>query len=118
MKRARYPAVCGHAGFFLMVFAGALEVLAAPASQTGDRLSVAGVMQNPQGRGVKEVEVEVLVNGQHVKTAKNEEIVTGKSGSFHGRIHPSGRDPARGQGGSDGLQAFLEKAGPDGGAGV
>ncbi len=86
MKRARYPAVWAMLVFILMAGAGTLEVLAAPASQTGDRLSVAGVMQNPQGKGVKEVEVEVLVNGQHVKTAKNDEIITGKSGSFMAEI--------------------------------
>jgi len=60
----------------------AAPVLAAPAPPAGDRLSVAGVINNPQGRGVKEVEVEILVNGHHVKTVKAEEIVTGKSGSF------------------------------------
>ena len=86
MKRARYPAVWAMLVFILMAGAGTLEVLAAPASQTGDRLSVAGVMQNPQGKGVKEVEVEVLVNGRHVKTAKNDEIITGKSGSFMAEI--------------------------------
>jgi Na+/H+ antiporter NhaD/arsenite permease-like protein len=86
MKRARYPAVWAMLVFILVAGAGALEVLAAPTSQTGDRLSVAGVMQNPQGKGVKEVEVEVLVNGQHVKTAKNDEIITGKSGSFMAEI--------------------------------
>jgi hypothetical protein len=60
----------------------AAPVLAAPAPPAGDRLSVAGVINNPQGKGVKEVEVEILVNGHHVKTVKAEEIVTGKSGSF------------------------------------
>jgi hypothetical protein len=56
--------------------------LAIPAPQAGDHLNVAGMVQNPQGKGVKEVEIEVLVNGQHVRTAKNDEIATGKSGSF------------------------------------
>jgi Na+/H+ antiporter NhaD/arsenite permease-like protein len=55
---------------------------------------VAGVMKNPQGKGVKEVAVEVLVNGLHVKTAKDEEIVTGKSGSFMAEfILPTGTLP-------------------------
>ena len=52
MKRPRYPAVVTLLVGFLIVFAGALEVLAA-GSQSGDRLTVAGVMKNPQGRGVQ-----------------------------------------------------------------
>ena len=117
MKRPRYPAVVTLLVGFLMVFAGTFEVLAA-APQTGDRLTVAGVMKNPQGRGVPEVEVEMLVNGQHVKAANSEEIATGKSGSFLAEFILPGRDAARGHGGSGGFQAFLEKACPDGGAGV
>ncbi len=75
-------------------YLGAARALAAPAPQVGDRLSVAGVINNPQGRGVKEVEVEVLVNGHHVKTVKGEEIVTGKSGSFLAEfILPAGTLP-------------------------
>jgi Na+/H+ antiporter NhaD/arsenite permease-like protein len=54
----------------------------AATQQSGDRLTVSGVIKNPQGKGVKEVEVEVLVNGQHLKTVDGEEIVTGKHGSF------------------------------------
>jgi Na+/H+ antiporter NhaD/arsenite permease-like protein len=81
----------------LVFLAGLLTAgvaLAAPPPQAGDRLSVAGVMQNPQGRGVKEVEVEVLVNGRHVKTAKDDDIVTGKSGSFMAEfILPAGTLP-------------------------
>jgi Na+/H+ antiporter NhaD/arsenite permease-like protein len=83
--------------FFLVVLAGLLAAnfaLAAEAPKAGDRLSLAGVMKNPQGKGVKEVEVEVLVNGQHVKAVKDEEIVTGKSGSFMGEfILPAGTLP-------------------------
>ena len=58
MKRARYPAVMLLV-FFLMTFVNPLKSLAAPVPETGDRLSVAGMVQNPQGRGIKEVEVEV-----------------------------------------------------------
>jgi len=80
-----------------VILAGLLAAtvaLAAPPTP-GDRLSVAGIMKNPQGRGVKEVEVEVLVNGQHVKTVKDEDIVSGKSGSFLGEfILPTGTLPA------------------------
>ncbi len=80
---------------FLAGLLAATVALAAPAPQTGDRLSVAGAMKNPQGRGVKEVEVEVLVNGQHVKAIKDEDIATGKSGAFLGEfVLPAGTLPA------------------------
>jgi Na+/H+ antiporter NhaD/arsenite permease-like protein len=93
MKRARYPAVMLLV-FFLMTFVNPLKSLAAPVPETGDRLGVAGMVQNPQGKGIKEVEVEVLVNGQHVKTARGDEIVTGKSGSFMAEfILPAGTLP-------------------------
>ena len=41
---------------------------AVPAAQpqTGDYLTVSGVVEDAQGKGVKEVEIEVLVNGKHV----------------------------------------------------
>ncbi|MGQ9920070.1 MAG: SLC13 family permease [Desulfobacca sp.] len=83
---------------FLLALSGSLSVtgaVAAPPPPAGDRLSVAGVINNPQGKGVKEVAVAVLVNGQHVKTIKAEEIVTGKSGSFLAEfILPTGTLPA------------------------
>ncbi len=61
----------------------AAAAVSAPVEKPGDRLTVAGAVKNLQGRGVKEVEVEVLVNGQHVKpTGKEAEIVTGKPGGF------------------------------------
>jgi Na+/H+ antiporter NhaD/arsenite permease-like protein len=54
---------------------------ASPAA--GDRLAVSGLVTNPMGKGLKEVEVEVLVNGRHVKpTGKEAGIVTGKPGGF------------------------------------
>jgi len=92
MIRQRFPAMLLVMG--LLVLAAPLMVLAASGPEPGDRLSLAGVMANPQGRGVNEVEVEVLVNGHHVKTAKAEEIVTGKSGSFLAEfILPAGTLP-------------------------
>jgi Na+/H+ antiporter NhaD/arsenite permease-like protein len=79
---------------FLSSILAANLALAAPYPEVGDRLSLAGVIQNPQGKGVKEVEVEVLVNGQHVKSVNGEEIVSGKSGSFMAEfILPSGTLP-------------------------
>ncbi len=82
---------------FLLI-AGALVVsaaLAAPAP-AGDHLAVSGLVTNPMGKGLKEVEVEVLVNGQHVKpTGKDAEINTGKPGGYVADfILPPGTLPA------------------------
>ena len=73
----------------------ASAVFAAPAP-AGDHLAVSGLVTNPMGKGLKEVEVEVLVNGQHVKpTGKEAEIVTGKPGGFVADfILPPGTLPA------------------------
>ncbi|MDI6853979.1 MAG: ArsB/NhaD family transporter [Deltaproteobacteria bacterium] len=63
--------------------------------EPGDRLTVSGVIKNPQGKGVKEVEVEVLVNGRHQETVDGEEVVTGKHGAFMAEvILPAGSLPA------------------------
>jgi len=60
----------------------ASAVFAAPAPAS-DHLAISGLVTNPMGKGLKEVEVEVLVNGQHVKpTGKEAEVVTGKPGGF------------------------------------
>jgi Na+/H+ antiporter NhaD/arsenite permease-like protein len=68
-----------------LVIAGFLAspaVFAAPAP-AGDHLAISGLVTNPMGKGLKEVELEVLVNGQHVKpTGKEAEIATGKPGGF------------------------------------
>jgi Na+/H+ antiporter NhaD/arsenite permease-like protein len=62
----------------------------------GDRLTVSGTFKNPSNKGVKEVEVEVLVNGKHVKPeGKEEDIITGKPGSFSKDfLLPAGTLPA------------------------
>ena len=66
----------------------------AESTSISENLIVAGMLQNPQGTGIKDVEVEVLVNGQHVKTTKGENIVTGKSGSFWAEfVLPAGTLP-------------------------
>ena len=58
------------------------ELLAAPPSP-GDRLSLSGFIKNLQGNGVKEAEVEVLLNGQPLAPAgKDETIATGSQGNF------------------------------------
>jgi Na+/H+ antiporter NhaD/arsenite permease-like protein len=80
---------------FLMVFAGSPSVGASQPA-IGDHLAISGLATNPMGKGLKEVEVEVLVNGQHVKpTGKEAEIVTGKPGGFVADIIlPPGTLPA------------------------
>jgi Na+/H+ antiporter NhaD/arsenite permease-like protein len=56
--------------------------LAAPAPP-GDRLSLAGSIRDLQGKGVKEVEVEVRVDGRPLKPRRKEEtITTGNQGNF------------------------------------
>ena len=82
-----------------LVIAGLLAasaVVAAPAPAPGDHLAISGLVTNPMGKGLKEVEVEVLVNGQHVKPmGKEAEIVTGKPGGFVADIIlPPGTLPA------------------------
>ncbi|MFZ2088404.1 MAG: SLC13 family permease, partial [Desulfobaccales bacterium] len=77
---------------FLVCFPCLAAQAAAPA---GDHLAIAGKMKNPQGIGVKEVEIEVLVNGQPVKPMGDEEhLVTGDKGSFYGDfLLPAGALP-------------------------
>ncbi len=60
-----------------------VAALAAPVTAR-DHLLVSGIFKDPQGKGLQDVAVEILVNGQTVKPAnkEHEEIVTGKNGSF------------------------------------
>jgi Na+/H+ antiporter NhaD/arsenite permease-like protein len=76
-------------------FLASSTVIAAPAP-AGDHLAISGLATNPMGKGLKEVEVEVLVNGQHVKpTGKEAEVVTGKPGGYVADfILPPGTLPA------------------------
>jgi Na+/H+ antiporter NhaD/arsenite permease-like protein len=81
-----------------IVLAGILAgpaALAAPAP-AGDHLALSGLVANPMGKGLKEVEVEVLVNGRHLKPVGQEaEIVTGKPGGFVADfLLPAGTLPA------------------------
>ncbi len=67
----------------LLSLAGAGRGLAAETAGPGDRLTLSGVVKNPQGKGVKEVDIEVRVNGQMVHPlGKEEEIITGSNGGF------------------------------------
>ncbi len=79
---------------FLALSLTALEAQAAQ-QPPGDLLSLGGKIKNPQGEGVKEVEIEVLVNGKPVKPEGEEDhFVTGDKGSFFGQFHlPAGTLP-------------------------
>ena len=50
--------------------------------ETGDLLSVAGVVRDPQGRGIQGVRVEVALTGQPVSSESPEALVSDKRGSF------------------------------------
>jgi Na+/H+ antiporter NhaD/arsenite permease-like protein len=73
----------------------ASRAMAAPPAQ-GDRLSLAGAIKNLQGKGIKEVVVEVLVNGRLIKpVGKEETITTGSQGNFLAELQlPGGTLPA------------------------
>jgi Na+/H+ antiporter NhaD/arsenite permease-like protein len=70
-------------------------LLAAPAP-AGDHLAVSGLVANPMGKGLKEVVVEVEVNGQYLKpVGKEAEVTTGKPGGYVADfILPPGTLPA------------------------
>jgi Na+/H+ antiporter NhaD/arsenite permease-like protein len=63
--------------------------------EKGDRLTVSGVIEDAQGKGVKEVEIELLVNGRPVKPlGRDDRLETGSKGSFVGRYRlPQGALP-------------------------
>jgi hypothetical protein len=78
----------------LAVFVWPLGSSAAPPEQ-GDHLTVSGIITDAQGKGVKEAEIELLVNGKPVKPLGREEhLETGVKGSFVGRyLLPPGALP-------------------------
>jgi len=58
---------------------------AAPAAAPGDRLALSGIIKTSTGKAVKEVEVEVLVNGKPYEPGDkggHENIATSKQGGF------------------------------------
>ncbi|RJR47983.1 MAG: citrate transporter [Deltaproteobacteria bacterium] len=71
--------------------------LASPAAQTekSDHLTVSGIIADAQGKGVKEAEIELLVNGKQVNPlGRDEHLETGSKGSFVGRYRlPQGALP-------------------------
>jgi Na+/H+ antiporter NhaD/arsenite permease-like protein len=79
---------------FLVTLACPWSAVAAPL-QTGDLLTLSGVTEDAQGKGVKEVKIEVLVNGQPVTPVEGEHLETGSKGGYVGRFRlPPGTLPA------------------------
>jgi len=78
------PGMISYISLFLLItlcLIAATARAAVPGPQ--DRLSLAGSILNPEGNGVKEAEVEVLVNGRPVHPqGKKPAIVTGSQGNF------------------------------------
>ncbi|MEJ2672417.1 MAG: ArsB/NhaD family transporter [Deltaproteobacteria bacterium] len=63
----------------------------AAAAPPPDRLVLAGSVINPEGGGVKEADVEVLLNGKHLAPEGKKTIVTGSQGNFLATFHlPAG----------------------------
>ena len=79
---------------FLGLCSSPVHVSAAP-PDAGDRLTVSGVMADAQGKGVKEVAIELLVNGRQVTPqGRDERIETGGKGGYIGRYRlPRGTLP-------------------------
>jgi Na+/H+ antiporter NhaD/arsenite permease-like protein len=78
-------------GVIIIMGLGTAPLKAAdPAPQ--DRLSLAGEISNTEGGGVKEADLEVLVNGKHVvPQGKKKVVVTGSQGNFLAKFHlPAG----------------------------
>jgi len=93
MSWLKKPAVRLLIAIFLLILACPWSLPAAQ-PQPGDILTVSGVIEDAQGKGVKEVEIEVLVNGKHV-SPEDEHLETGSKGGFIGRYRlPSGALPA------------------------
>jgi len=86
--------------FWLPVVVVLLSAVFRPASPVPaasmDRLTVSGAFLNPQMKPVKEVEIQVMVNGRVVKPAsKDEEISSGSKGAFSAQFQlPPGTLPA------------------------
>jgi Na+/H+ antiporter NhaD/arsenite permease-like protein len=92
MHRIKRLALLSLSVVLAAVFCLSTLALAAPA----DRLTVSGVFLNPQKKPVKEVDIQVLVNGQAVKPlGKDEDITSGSKGAFSVEFQlPPGTLPA------------------------
>ncbi len=70
---------------FLAIVAGPLTA-AASQPDSGDILTVAGVVADAQGKGIKEAEIELLANGRQVAPAgRDERLESAGKGAFAGR---------------------------------
>jgi Na+/H+ antiporter NhaD/arsenite permease-like protein len=70
---------------FLLVIVDPLAVLASQ-PQMDDKLTISGVIEDTQGKGVPEVEVKLLVNGRNMApTGRGERVETDGKGAFFGR---------------------------------
>ena len=82
--------------FLTAVVAAFFSLSSLALSAPADRLTVSGAFVNPQKKPVKEVEIEVLVNGQAVRPlGKDAEISSGSKGAFSAQFElPPGTLPA------------------------
>lgn len=80
---------------WLFVFFLTSVSLAAP-KPVGDHLSLSGKIEDQHGKGIREVEVEVLINGQPLMPiGQREKITTGSQGGFVAEFRlPAGTLPA------------------------
>jgi Na+/H+ antiporter NhaD/arsenite permease-like protein len=93
MSWQKYLAVTILTVVFLMVFACPWSLSAAQ-PPTGDYLTVSGIVEDAQGKGVKGVEIEVLADDKHVLPIESEPLETGSKGGFVGRFRlPKGTLP-------------------------
>jgi len=94
MRWRSYLAIPVLMAVFLGLCSYPLPGSAAPPA-AGDRLTVSGFIADAQGKGIKEVEIELLVHGKHVNPAgRGERIETGSQGGFVGRYQlPQGTLP-------------------------
>jgi len=61
-------------------------MVAASQREKSDNLTLSGVIEDAQGKGIRETEIELLVNGKHVTPAgRDERLESGNKGAFVGR---------------------------------
>ncbi len=69
--------------FGCVLLTGLVLILLAAGALADDRLTLAGTVKNLQGKGIKDVAIEVLVSGRPLKPVDKEgDILTGSRGSF------------------------------------
>ena len=68
---------------FLVVFAGSPS-MGTSQPTAGDHLTVSGIIEEAQGKGVKKAENELLVDGKPVSPLADERVDTGSQGGTQG----------------------------------